>query len=682
MDRMRDPSPTSMLKPICHKLRTHSQKGDLDERIVYSMLNILKQLRILKAFYSRRRLRISYQRRIKAHFQGRQQILSNLNRLFPDFSGFAAIAPENHRFRILEQADQLLAGRYTVLNYDFVFSGSIDWHTDMVSGFRWEPGLYYKRYNEVDLGTGSDIKNVRELNRCSHFLIFGQAYLLTGKEAYAREIVTQILNWIDENKFMTTINWCCTMDVAIRAVNWIYALAMIKDARSASDAFFRDVLTSLYEHGLYIYLNPEKARDNVNNNNHYISDLTGQIYIALLLHGLPETSKWLAKGISELFGEMRNQILPSGPHYERSTNYHRLVLELVFSTAVLLERTGHEIPLDIRFRIETMMEFVMYYTRPDHYAPIIGDQDDGRLHKFGSEDSNDHRSLLSSGAIWFQRSDFKYHSGGYSPDAFFLFGAEGQKRFSAIPNDGERPLTSKAFPDAGFYIMRQGSDYMFINNSGMSCYCETKAGTHTHSDLLSFELSLNGQSLLIDPGSCVYSSDPGLRQLFRSTSMHNTVTIDSQDQNQLFEDKLWMFQRDAVPSTQTWVSNTDQDLFLGLHTGYSRLIRPVIHKRRIVFSKKKRVWTIEDSFDGNGSHLIEWFFHFNIGIDFEINDTAAVTTGLDVNLCISFEAVKPILSKESAWVSRGYNHKSQGAVLKASLNSQCPVRVTVTLEPC
>ena len=49
---------------------------------------------------------------------------------------------------------------------------------------------------------------------------------------------------------------------------------------------------------------------------------------------------------------------------------------------------------------------------------------------------------------------------------------------------------------------------------------------HAHADALSFELAVNGQTMLIDPGTYTYTASKDLRDSFRSSSAHNTLTVD------------------------------------------------------------------------------------------------------------------------------------------------------------
>ena len=47
-------------------------------------------------------------------------------------------------------------------------------------------------------------------------------------------------------------------------------------------------------------------------------------------------------------------------------------------------------------------------------------------------------------------------------------------------------------------------------------------GSHGHNDSLSIDVWANGKSLIVDPGTYVYTGDLKQRHLFRSTAFHST----------------------------------------------------------------------------------------------------------------------------------------------------------------
>jgi uncharacterized heparinase superfamily protein len=139
---------------------------------------------------------------------------------------------------------------------------------------------------------------------------------------------------------------------------------------------------------------------------------------------------------------------------------------------------------------------------------------------------------------------------------------------------------------------------------------------------LSFELYFDGEDFIVDPGSYVYTSHPQERNLFRSTAYHNTVRVDEKEQNRIPADDLFRMDSDSHPRLIKWQSDTDCDVFEGIHDGYARLENPVSHARRIVFDKKLLTWEITDTFDGEGEHLLEWYFHPAPGIEVDIDSSA------------------------------------------------------------
>ena len=580
--------------------------------------NLLKGLkrRFLECYYRLFLNHIKYnlQNKIKKSFIVENQ-KDKIKALIKLTSNIKEILSEKEVSAILQEADAISNGYINILSSGKTKLDPINWHVDFKTGYSWPKGHFFRDYDQELLSENCDVKVPRELSRSHHLLKIAVAYYLTKEEKYAAYCINNIDSWIEENPLMFSINWGCTMDVSIRSVNWIWIIRLIIDSKSITDEFIKKTTLSLYEHGWYIYRNPENGIDY--NHNHYLSDLAGQIYLGLLFNDLEEPKKWLEEAKHEFFREMRLQVLPSGMTYERSTNYNRLVLELFLWPILLLKNNGHEIPYDIWYRLETMFDFIMQSLKPDGKSPVIGDQDNGRLLAFGPEEGLDFRYLLSISAVLFNRSDFKSKSNGFNFYSAFSGVNKPYEVFNNIHAENIE-LGSKFFKDIGIAIMRNKEDFLLFNASGMAKYPEICPGSHTHSDLLSFELFTLGKTFLVDPGTYVYTADLQQRLLFRSTKMHNTVIVDGFSQNNLFLNKPWYFERNAIPKIIDWQSNEESDVITASHDGYSRLKEPIIHIRTIKYDKLIKKWEIEDELTGTGTHLFEWFFHFDVNIDFKI----------------------------------------------------------------
>ena len=128
---------------------------------------------------------------------------------------------------------------------------------------------------------------------------------------------------------MYSINWGCSMDISIRAINWMWALSLISESYNKNDEkLLKKINTSLYEHGWFIYRNLDGNIFNYNNN-HYLSNLSGLIFIGEVFQDDHEAKKWTKYAKYSFFREIRLQILPSGMSFERSFHYNRLVLEII-----------------------------------------------------------------------------------------------------------------------------------------------------------------------------------------------------------------------------------------------------------------------------------------------------------------------------------------------------------------
>ena len=576
-------------------------------------------------------------------------------------------------------ADKCLNCIYNILGSGDVLLQPIDWHKDFKSGFRWNVNTFYKKYKQEGIDSHSDVKVPRELSRCHHLVKIALLYHATKDERLSEFCLQQIEDWIQSNPVMFSINWGCAMDVGIRAVNWIWTLGFICENKLLDESAIEKIKISLYQHGWFIYRNPEK--DAHNNSNHYLADLAGQIHLGLIFNNYKEPKQWLENGKAELFNEIRLQILPTGMSYERSANYHRLVLELVLVPILLLKKNGYEIPQDIWYRLEKMFEFIMYSLKPDGLTPVIGDQDDGRLLPLGSENNIDYRYLLSLGAILFSRGDFKKYGNGFNIYCS-IFGENDARNCWNNLDSSTSSLLSKSFPDAGLYVMRNEDDYLIFNATGKGHYTELGSGTHTHSDLFSFELFTLGKTFLVDPGTYVYTADANAKMLFRSTKMHNTVTVDGESQNIIKKEVLWNFERNAIPKVNKWITNENFDLVSAVHDGYGRFAEPIYHERSIQFSKIDTNWVIKDLLTGKGNHLFEWFFHFDTEIDFIINENIVTTSCSDGNnISLHFEKIKGLhLYKESSFVSKSYGNKEQAYVLVASLRHTAPIELNIEIR--
>ena len=108
-----------------------------------------------------------------------------------------------------------------------------------------------------------------------------------------------------------------------------------------------------------------------------------------------------------------------------------------------------------------------------------------------------------------------------------------------------------------------------------------------------------------------------------------------------------------------WCSTEAYDWLEAAHTGYRRLLRPVSHCRGFWFDKRAIKCRITDTFQGAGEHRVEWYYHFDHGLEVQRpQDTFVVARAPGIELGIRMVADSPLTTEILAgWVSRRYGIK-------------------------
>ena len=301
---------------------------------------------------------------------------------------------------------------------------------------------------------------------------------------------------------------------------------------------------------------------------------------------------------------------PDGVDFEASVAYHRLVAELFLLPALYRRACGLDVPAEYRERLVAMARFTAAYARPDGGTPLWGDADDARALPLGSQALTDHRYLPGLVGAAFDVPELRDASAGSRSEAFWLLGPAAA---AALPEAATppRPPRSRAFPDGGFYVLRNEADHVFVDCGPVGL---AGRGGHGHNDCLSFEAALDGVHLVTDCGAFVYTASFAERNRFRSTAFHNTPCVDGAEMNRLQPDLLWSLEYDARPVVRRFETGTETDIFCGAHAGYGRLPAPVTPVRTIVLDHRSHALTITDAFEGAGRHRIEIPLHLAPGV--------------------------------------------------------------------
>ena len=567
---------------------------------------------------------------------------------------------------IKSSADQVCLHNFDLLGSGLTHLGaSIDWHSDFKTGYKFSSKELYFKIKPASYPGGFDIKIPWELNRCQHFICLGQAYWITGDEKYTEQFMEEVTDWIAANQWIQGVNWSCTMDVAIRAINWLWGLYFFIRSPLIEDSFILKFVYCLLLHGRFIFNNLERWPNHTTN--HYLSNLAGLIYLGILLPEIKESRIWREFALKEMEKEITIQVYPDGMDFESSVYYHKFVTEIIMTSGLLAKINGFEFGGNFWARLEKMVEFIQEITRPDGTFPIIGDQDNGRIHRLKIWKENDSewvdaRYILAIGAYIFNRRDFGFAAGDQWEEAFWFFGIKAREAYDELKKiqNISDPPKSVRFPQAGIIILRDNDFHMTLNASPNG---QSGNGGHAHNDKLSFTIQTRDQDWLIDPGTFVYTADYEARQQFRSTRSHNTICIDGQEQNRCSPNSIFSMEQDSFPRVLNWVTNEDYDLLDIIHFGYNRISGNPNHRRQIYLQKGSVPYCIiKDLLIGEGNHQVELNYHLgNVQINFVSPSNMILRSKIDRSKQFGIRILDNDMEfgVHSCWHSNSYGKKER-----------------------
>jgi uncharacterized protein (UPF0262 family) len=225
---------------------------------------------------------------------------------------------------------------------------------------------------------------------------------------------------------------------------------------------------------------------------------------------------------------------------------------------------------------------------------------------------------------------------------------------------------------------KRGSSYLLFDSGphgSLNC-------GHAHADALAIEYAAAGRQWLIDPGTFTYTGDARLRDWFRSTEAHNTVTVDGGSQSISAGPFSW--EHIARSAAHEFIEEDSFAYLEGLQDGYRRLADPVMHSRSVLFIKSSvkdepetslpSYLVIRDRFTASESHTYTARFHFPPEIEAESRGSIVRATDCTGN-CLSIEPFSSAALKarvEEGQVSRAYGARESALVGTIELEGRGP----------
>ncbi len=402
-----------------------------------------------------------------------------------------------------------------------------------------------------------------------------------------------VTDWIAANPRHTRGAWRDSWNsyaLSLRIVVWLQELARrggrLPESAAAAAAASAAVQAAFLERHLETDLG----------GNHLIKNIKALLWASAYFEG-EDARRWRKKGLGLLASELEKQILADGVHNERSASYHAQVFADLLECRHVLGEDPPGGALDNA--LHRMAEVTVNLTHPDGGPVLFNDSGLGMA---------------------------------YSP-------AECLQVYERLYERRPDPRKVFALEAAGYYGLRAGDVYL-VADCGRIAPDDLPA--HGHGDVLSFEISVKGERIVVDQGVFEYTAGEK-RMRARSASSHNTLCFEGADQAAFFG----AFRCGRRPDVTVLFYEGLPDGFIleGTHNGFGNLPGKPRHVRR--FEAGPAGLVIRDRVDGGANRGAQIGYLLHPGVK-------AVAEGRRITLtngpaAIAVTSSEPIEIEPAAW---------------------------------
>jgi hypothetical protein len=461
------------------------------------------------------------------------------------------------------------------------------------------PRYHWTEY-ETRRAPRADIKLVWEPARFGWAFTLGRAYHLTGDERYPEAFWRHAETFWQANPPNRGPNWASAQEVALRLMAFVFAAQVFASSLHTTPTRLARLAQSVAGHAVRIP--PTLAYARAQNNNHLLSEAAGLITAGLALPDHPQAARWLKLGRRWFEHGLCTQIAPAGAYCQHSANYHRLMLQLALWVAGVQVEGGRLKGEGMTFDFRTFGKLRASPSTFDRLSAAtrwlmaLCDPETGRLPNLGPNDGayvfpltvgpfSDYRPVLQAAARAFLRED-AFEPGPWDEMSLWL-----QVEGSGLKG-GLRTSGRLGFGPSTFNVQQPA----ILRNTQHGSWAYLRAARFTsrpgHADQLHLDLWWRGLNIAQDAGTYLYNALPPWDNALSNAFVHNTITVNGQDQMTRAGRFLYLDWAQAEIIVHERAEDGAWERITAQHDGYRRL--GVIHRRQVTAHRDGR-WVVEDS---------------------------------------------------------------------------------------
>jgi hypothetical protein len=488
--------------------------------------------------------------------------------IFPSPEELLAVLAKDGKDAILGEADEIVAGRVRLFGGAPVeLNLNVPGKLHHWTAYETRPALLASFSSLF-----SDIKYIWEPARFGWAFCLGRAYHLTGAEKYAEAFWHNFETFSTANPPYLGPNWISGQEAALRLMAFVWAAQVFAGSPGSTPGRNSALAHSVAIHASRIPPTLVYARSQ--QNNHLLTEAAGLLTAGLALPDHPQAAHWCTLGWKWLTEGLRSQVDSYGEYAQHSTNYHRLMLQVVLWADQLIR--SNDLSRYYHWPRQTNEAIV----RSIHWLLAILDSDSGQTPNLGANDGAyifpltvcpfaDYRPVLNAVARAFL--DYELPRGPWDELALW-FGV---------------PLENRKYIQLPRYL----GDQLYGKDSWVYLRTAQFTSRPSHADQLHMDLWWRGLNVAQDAGTYLYNAAPPWDNRLTVAQVHNTVTVNGRDQftragRFLYLDWFNAYRRGSLEADPEILQRTR-----GRHWGYWRL---GVRHARTVTAYADGHWQVRD----------------------------------------------------------------------------------------
>ena len=518
--------------------------------------------------YLRYQLRCSFGKTfLSPRLESPQQFFHPLNASIiplPDKESLRSFLSPESITQLIEKADNICLGKTTV------FSDYPAEHLNIT-------GAEHHWSNYVRHGVGSlasafphgDIKFIWEAGRLGFIFPLARAYLLTQDQRYSSAFWNLSLSFLQHNPPYQGVHWLSAQEVALRLMALVFGFSVFASSPQSTPEHVKFLAWAVMVHAKRIPLTLSYAF--AQNNNHLISEAVGLYTAGLALPTYPLAPQWKQKGWQLAHQALQQQISNEGCYVQHSTNYHRMMLQLSLWLTLLWKTSADDspFPLATAEKLQAATSWLHALVDPESgTAPNLGHNDGAYIFPLTSCTYKDYRPVVQAAARQFLSKPL-FAAGPWDEMSLWFSAAPHlHSHIIATVEKQSSPASSECEP----HIIRLSDQHSWA-------YLRVARFTSrpAHADQLHVDLWWRGLNIAQDGGTYLYNAEAPWNNALTSTLVHNTITINYQEQMQRAGRFLYL--QWAQGQLLSHFKDETSESFSAQHAGYRKL--GILHQRTL-----------------------------------------------------------------------------------------------------